>query len=84
MVKKFFNIDGSYSFELGDWCALTMIVNVALVIIFGLSASWFGLVIAGINLAMDMRNKHRHVNDVLIHLATIVLNSYFLYLLYAV
>lgn len=83
-MKKFLNLNSdNYCFEIGDWCALTMVINVLLVVLLGLSASWFGLAIALINIGYDLRNKHRHINDFILHISSAVLNLYFLHLLYA-
>ena len=81
-MKKFFNIENTYAFEWNDLRALGMIVNVILVMLFGFSASWFGLGIAAIGIVKDITNKQRHINDILMHFASIVLNCYFLSLLY--
>lgn len=82
MIKKFFNIDEKYKFEMNDLRAIIQIVNVALIMIFGLSVSWFGLSIAACGLIKDCRNHNRHVNDFLMHGASAILNIYFLLLLY--
>jgi hypothetical protein len=50
--------------------------------IFGLQVSWFGLAIALFGVIKDM-SQHRHVNDIVMHLSGVVLNIYFLTLLYA-
>ena len=81
-MKKFFNIENTYNFEWNDLRALGMIVNVILVMLFGFSASWFGLGIAAIGVVKDITNKQRHINDILMHFASIVLNCYFLSLMY--
>ena len=70
MLKNFLNLNGNYCFEIGDWYALTMVVNVLLVVLLGLSASWFGLAIAIVNIGYDLRNKHRHINDFILHLSS--------------
>lgn len=82
-MRKFFNISDSYRFEMNDLRAMIQILNVALIMMFGLSVSWFGLAIAVCGLIKDCRNPNRHVNDFLMHGASATLNIYFLSLLLA-
>lgn len=80
-VKKFFSIETAYKFEWNDLrCGIT-ILNVVLIILFGLQVSWFGLAVAVFGVCKDF-SQHRHINDVLMHLSSVVLNLYFLSLLY--
>jgi hypothetical protein len=80
-IKKFFGINEKYKFEMNDVRCLIQIVNVALIMIFGLSVSWFGLTVAVCGLIKDFATD-RHINSILMHTATAVLNLYFLKLLY--
>ena len=80
-MKKFFNIEGAYKFEMNDLRALIQVINVALIIKFGLSISWFGLTLAVFGLVKDFTTD-RHLNGIVMHLASAVLNIYFLTLLY--
>lgn len=80
-MKKFFNINSSYKFEWNDIRALAMVINVILIMRFGLSISWFGLAIAVIGLIKDFTSD-RHINGIVMHFASMVLNIYFLTLLY--
>ena len=80
-VKKFFNIETKYKFEMNDLRCIIQIINVVLIMIFGLSVSWFGLTIAVCGLVKDFYTD-RHINSILMHTATAVLNLYFLKLLY--
>ena len=80
-VKRFFRIEAPYKFEMNDLRAVIQIVNVVLIMIFGLSISWFGLAVAVAGLIKDFIHD-RHINGILMHLASIVLNLYFLKLLY--
>ena len=80
-MRKFFNIEGAYKFEMNDLRALIQVINVALIIMFGLSVSWFGLTIAVCGLVKDFTTD-RHFNGIIMHLASAVLNIYFLTLLY--
>lgn len=80
-MKKFFRIEKSYQFEMNDLRALIQIINVTLIILFGLSVSWFGLAIALFGLIKDFCTD-RHINGIAMHTAGIVLNAYFLKILY--
>lgn len=81
-MKNFFNIEHRYKFEMNDLRALTMIINVTLVMLIGFSASWFGLAIAVFGIIKDLTNKERHINDMTMHCASALLNCYFLSLMY--
>ena len=81
-MKKFFNIERVYQFEWNDLRALTMIMNVAFVMLFGFSASWFGLSIAVFGIIKDFTNHNRHCNDIIMHFSSVILNIYFLTLMY--
>lgn len=81
-MKEFFNVETAYRFEWNDLRALGMILNVALVMILGFSASWFGLGIAAVGIIKDLTNPQRHCNDIMMHVASAVLNCYFLSLMY--
>ena len=76
-VKKFFNIKERYKFELGDFYAITFLINVILVMTIGIVASWFGLTIAIISLFIDLFTDRR-INNIISHLSSIILNIYFL------
>jgi len=80
-VKKFFNIKTAYKFEMNDLRAGIQILNVVLIMIYGLSISWFGLALAVFGLVKDFITD-RHINSILMHTASAVLNIYFLTLLY--
>ena len=80
-VKNFFKIETPYKFEINDLRAVIQIINVALIMVFGLSISWFGLAIAVVGLIKDFIHD-RHINGILMHFASVVLNLYFLKLLY--
>ena len=81
-MKKFFNIEGSYKFEWNDLRCLGMVVNVMLIMCFGLSISWFGLGIAIIGLVKDFTSGRR-INGIVMHFASAVLNIYFLILYFS-
>lgn len=80
-MKKFFNINQPYAFEWNDLrCVITML-NVALIMVFGLSVAWFGLAVAVFGLVRDFTTD-RHINGILMHFSSVILNIYFLSLLY--
>ena len=80
-IKNFFNIETEYKFEMNDLRAVIQILNVALIMMFGLSVSWFGLALAVFGLIKDFTTD-RHINSILMHTASGILNIYFLTLLY--
>lgn len=80
-MKKFFRIEENYKFEWNDLRAFITVLNVILIMIYGLSISWFGLGVALIGIIKDLTTD-RHVNGLLMHLANVVLNVYFLIQLY--
>ena len=80
-MKTFFNINEKYRFEWNDLRCLAMILNVVLIMVFGLSISWFGLGIAVIGIIKDLTTD-RHLNGLMMHLASVVLNGYFLMMYY--
>lgn len=80
-IKRFFRIETTYKFEMNDLRAIIQIINVVLIMIYGLSIAWFGLAIAVAGLIKDFTTD-RHINGIAMHTANIVLNLYFLNLLY--
>jgi len=80
-MKKFFKIEHDYKFEWNDLRCFATVINVTLVMVFGLSISWFGLGIAIVGLVKDLTSD-RHINGIIMHLSSIALNVYFLFLLY--
>ena len=80
-MKNFFGIDGKYKFEWNDLRAFITVINVMLIMIYGLSISWFGLAVAFIGVIKDLAVDHK-VNGLIMHIANIALNIYFLILLY--
>ena len=81
-MRKFFNIERGYKYETNDLRALTMIINLLLIIVFGFASSWFGFTLAVLGLVKDVKNHNRHVNDFLMHGTSLLMNCYFLSLLY--
>lgn len=80
-IKQFFKIEEPYHFEWNDLRCLATIINVVLIMLFGLSIAWFGLGIAIVGLIKDFTSD-RHINGILMHLAGVALNIYFLILYY--
>ena len=80
-MKKFFGIERGYKFEWNDLRCFATVINVILIMVFGLSISWFGLGIAIVGLVKDLTSD-RHINGIVMHLSGIALNVYFLFLLY--
>lgn len=77
MIKNFFGITEKYTFEWNDLRAGITVLNVALIIIFGLSIAWFGLMIAIFGLIKDLTSD-RHINGIVMHCASIILNLHFI------
>lgn len=80
-MKKFFDLTEKYRFEWNDLRAFITVVNVALIMIFGLEIAWFGLAVAIIGIIKDLISDRR-INGLVMHLASVVLNVYFLILFY--
>lgn len=80
-MKKFFNIETGYKFEWNDLRCFVTVINVILIMIYGLSISWFGLFVAVIGIVKDLTTD-RKVNGLLMHIANAILNIYFLLICY--
>ena len=80
-MKELFGITEPFRFEWNDLRAFIQVLNVVLIMIFGLQVSWFGLALALFGVCKDM-SQHRHINDIVMHLSGVALNIYFLILLY--
>ena len=81
-IKNFFGLNEPFKFEWNDLRAGIQLLNVILIMIFGLSVSWFGLAIALGGICKDL-SQRRHINDLVLHLSGVILNVYFLTRLYA-
>ena len=79
-LKKFFKIEGAYKFEWNDLRCFITVINVILIMIYGLSIAWFGLVVAVVGIVKDL-TVDRHINGLLMHVANAALNIFFLALL---
>jgi hypothetical protein len=80
-IKKFFKIETPYKFEYNDLRCLITVINVVLIMIYGLSIAWFGLAVAAIGIVKDLA-VDRRINGLIMHMANIALNIYFIVLLY--
>lgn len=79
-LKKFFKIEGAYKFEWNDLRCFITVINVILIMIYGLSIAWFGLVVAVVGIVKDL-TVDRHINGLLMHIANAALNIFFLAIL---
>ncbi len=80
-MKKFFNLENGYKFEWNDLRCFITVLNVILIMMYGLSISWFGLAVAVIGIVKDLTTD-RKVNGLLMHVANAILNIYFLLMYY--
>ena len=80
-IKEFFKLTKPFKLEYNDIRCVITLINVFLIITHGLSIAWFGLAVALIGVIKDLA-VDRHINGLVMHLATVALNIYFLVLLY--
>lgn len=80
-MKSFFNLENGYKFEWNDLRCFITVLNVILIMMYGLSISWFGLAVAMIGIVKDLTTD-RKVNGLLMHVANAILNIYFLLMYY--
>ena len=80
ILKKFFKIEGAYKFEWNDLRCFITVINVILIMIYGLSIAWFGLAVAVVGIVKDL-TVDRHINGLLMHVANAALNIFFLAIL---
>jgi len=67
-----------YTFEWNDIRCVSTVINVILIMIYGLSISWFGLALAGLGIIKDVTDKDFKWNSFIMHFANAVLNIFFL------
>lgn len=67
-----------YKFEWNDLRAVVTLINVILIMIYGLTISWFGLGVAIVGIIKDVTDKEFRWNSLIMHLANVVLNVFFL------
>ena len=82
-MKKFFGLDKPYKFEWNDLRCFASVLNVVLIMVYGLSIAWFGLFVAVIGVVKDL-TVDRKLNGLLMHVSSVVLNIYFLLIYYGV
>ena len=75
--KDFFNIKGKYVFDYNDIRCIITLVNVILIMTFGLSVSYIGLAIAIFGTIRDFVIEDRRINSTIMHATNILLNCYF-------
>lgn len=75
-MKKFFSITTPYQFERMDLVAIFAILNTIAIIAWNRGA-WVGLPVNVVGLIWDLREKP-HINNVVMRLALIAMNIYFL------
>ena len=75
-MKKFFSITTPYQFERMDLAALFAILNTVAIIAWN-SGAYVGLPVNVVGLIWDLCTKP-HINNVVMRLALIVMNIYFL------
>ncbi len=80
-MKNFFRIESGYKFEWNDLRCFITVVNVILIMMYGLSIAWFGLGVAVIGVIKDLTTDRR-INGLIMHLANVSLNIYFLLIYY--
>lgn len=66
-----------YKFEYNDLRAAITVVNVVLIMKYGLSIAWFGLVVAFIGMIKDV-SIDKKWNGFIMHMANAILNIFFL------
>ena len=70
MVKK-------YQFEWNDLRAFITVINVVLIMMYGLSIAWFGLAVVSFGLVKDI-TVDKKINSVIMHSANVALNIFFI------
>lgn len=67
----------NYQFEWNDLRAFITVINVVLIMIYGLSIAWFGLAVASFGLVKDV-TVDKKINSVIMHSANVALNIFFI------
>ncbi len=79
-IKRFFRIETAYQFEYNDLRCVITIINVALIMFFGLKIAWLGLIIALVGVIKDLKTD-RKISALLMHGSSVILNLYFISLI---
>ena len=82
-MKKFFRVNEPYTFDWNDLRCFATVVNVVLIMVYGLSIAWFGLGVAVVGIIKDLTTDRR-ISGLIMHLSNVVLNIYFLLVFYEV
>lgn len=82
-IKETKKVDGKeqFHFEWNDLRACITVINVILIMIYGLSIAWFGLAVAGLGIVKDLTeipSKRFRFSSVIMHLANAILNIFFI------
>jgi len=80
-VEKVADGKTKFQFEWNDLRCLITVVNVILIMIYGLSIAWFGLAVASLGIVKDLTeipSKKFRVSSLVMHLANVALNIFFL------
>ena len=67
-----------YKFEWNDLRACVTLINVILIMVYGLSIAWFGLAVAIVGVIKDCTEKEFRWNSLIMHLSNVILNVFFL------
>ena len=70
----------TYKFEWNDLRAVITLINVILIMRFGLSIAWFGFIVATIGIVKDV-TIDKKANGLIMHTANAILNIYFIFLI---
>ncbi len=70
----------TYKFEWNDLRAVITLINVILIMRFGLSIAWFGFVVATLGIIKDV-TIDKKANGLIMHTANAILNIYFIFLI---
>lgn len=81
--EKEIQADGKvkYQFEWNDLRAFITVINIILIMCYGLSIAWFGLAVAGLGIIKDLTeipSKKFRFSSLIMHLANVGLNIFFL------
>ena len=82
-MKKFFRVNEPYRFDWNDLRCFATVVNVILIMVYGLSIAWFGLGVAVVGVIKDLTTDRR-ISGLIMHLSGVVLNIYFLLVFYGI
>lgn len=76
-MKHYFGLDKKYVFDWNDLAAFFTVINVILVMTYGLSIAWFGLALAVVGLVKVLLVDHK-INLLIMKIALIIMNAYFI------